>query len=225
VTDLPPPVPAATVVLVRDGDAGLEALMLRRNARGQFGGMWVFPGGRVDPEDAPPGTDLDGIEAARRAACREAVEECALEVDDGELVAFSHWTPPPVQPKRFTTWFFLARPTGHEVTVDGAEIHEHAWLAPAEVLRRRDEGHVDLAPPTFVTLHELSEVPDVDAALAMARDRAPVPRYATRFATVEGGAVTMWHGDAGYESSDPEAPGPRHRLWMLETGWRFDRTP
>ena len=47
-----PPVPAATVILLRDGPDGLETLMLRRNSKLAFvGGMWVFPGGRVDPED------------------------------------------------------------------------------------------------------------------------------------------------------------------------------
>jgi len=44
------PVAAATVVLLRDGDEGLETLMLRRNSKIAFGGMWVFPGGRVDAE-------------------------------------------------------------------------------------------------------------------------------------------------------------------------------
>ena len=39
---------AATVVLLRDGAGGLETLLLRRNSRIAFGGMWVFPGGRVD---------------------------------------------------------------------------------------------------------------------------------------------------------------------------------
>jgi 8-oxo-dGTP pyrophosphatase MutT (NUDIX family) len=44
---------AATVVLVRDGEAGLEAFLLRRVAGMAFaGGMTVFPGGGVDPRDA-----------------------------------------------------------------------------------------------------------------------------------------------------------------------------
>ena len=47
----PTPIPAATVVLVRDGDDGLEVLMLRRSSAGQFGGMWVFPGGKIDEAD------------------------------------------------------------------------------------------------------------------------------------------------------------------------------
>ena len=45
------PVAAATVILLRDTDTGLETLMLRRNSKIAFGGMWVFPGGRVDDED------------------------------------------------------------------------------------------------------------------------------------------------------------------------------
>jgi 8-oxo-dGTP pyrophosphatase MutT (NUDIX family) len=46
------PVPAATVILVRDGDAGPEVLLLRREARAVFGaGAHVFPGGRVDTAD------------------------------------------------------------------------------------------------------------------------------------------------------------------------------
>jgi 8-oxo-dGTP pyrophosphatase MutT (NUDIX family) len=52
-----PMVPAATVVLLRDALAtgGHEVLMLRRNTAVEFvGGMWVFPGGRVDPEDHRP---------------------------------------------------------------------------------------------------------------------------------------------------------------------------
>jgi len=44
--------PAATVMLVRDGDAGLEVFMLRRTLSAAFAsGMYVFPGGRVDDAD------------------------------------------------------------------------------------------------------------------------------------------------------------------------------
>ena len=37
-----PAIPAATVVLLRDGAEGVEVLMLRKNARIDFGGMWVL---------------------------------------------------------------------------------------------------------------------------------------------------------------------------------------
>ncbi|MGB6059129.1 MAG: NUDIX domain-containing protein [Microthrixaceae bacterium] len=58
---IPEAIPAATVVVLRDGPAGVETLMLRRDGKLAFaGGMWVFPGGRLDPGDfldTPSGSD------------------------------------------------------------------------------------------------------------------------------------------------------------------------
>ncbi len=49
------PSPAATLMLLRSGHRGLEVLLLKRGARTRFiPGAYVFPGGRVDPEDASP---------------------------------------------------------------------------------------------------------------------------------------------------------------------------
>ena len=130
--DTPEAVPAATVVLLRDAPGGgVETLMVRRNSKLEFaGGMWVFPGGRVDPDDVPP--DGDVIEAARRAAVREAREEAALVVEADALEPFAHWVPPPVTAKRFATWFFLGPAPEGAVTVDMGEIHDHRWLQPAD---------------------------------------------------------------------------------------------
>lgn len=221
--EVSPAIPAATVVLLRDGAGGLETLMLHRTSKVAFGGMWVFPGGRVDAADARA-EDTDEMAAARRAAAREAGEECDLRVDPADVVPFSHWTPPAITPRRYATWFFLARAVEGDVTVDGGEIHDHRWLSPREVLDRRDRGEVDLAPPTWVTLHDLAELPDVEAALAMAATRQPVPRYETHWCEIDGGAVALWDGDAGYELSDAALPGSRHRLWMTAAGWRFERS-
>ena len=68
----PEPLPAATVIPIRDGGQGLEALMLRRNSKIAFGGMWVFPGGRVDPDDRDPTRPDDELATARRAAGESA---------------------------------------------------------------------------------------------------------------------------------------------------------
>lgn len=220
--DNPPATPAATVILLRDAVAGLETLMLHRTSKVAFGGMWVFPGGRVDEADRRPDDSDDEI-AARRAAAREAAEECGLLLEPHELVPFSHWTPPAETPRRYATWFFVARASEGEVLVDGGEIRDHAWLTPQEVLDRRQRGEVDLAPPTFVTLTDLATHPDVDSALAAAAARAPLPRYSTRWSVIDDGAVALWLGDAGYEANDPHAEGPRHRLWMLPQGWRLER--
>jgi 8-oxo-dGTP pyrophosphatase MutT (NUDIX family) len=227
-----PAVPAATTVVVRDGDDGLEVRMVRRNSTLAFaGGMWVFPGGRIDPEDYPGGDvrpeDPATVErAARRAAVREAAEETGLVVDESTLVWFSHWTPPTVAPKRFATWFFVAPAPGRtdELQVDGGEIHEHDWLSPAGAMRRRNAGEIELAPPTWITLEQLAPLATVAEALATLSARLP-EHFATRFAPVDGGAVALYHGDAGYDDADVGRPGPRHRLWMLAEGWRYERDP
>lgn len=58
--DIPPdasatPRPASTLVLMRNGPDGLETLLLKRSPGvGFIPGAYVFPGGRVDPEDASP---------------------------------------------------------------------------------------------------------------------------------------------------------------------------
>ena len=214
---LPPAIPAATVVLVRDGANGLETLMLRRNAKGAFGGMWVFPGGRIDPGDG------EGESGARRAAVRETAEEASLVIELDALVPFAHWTPPPIAPKRFATWFFLApAPTG-VVAVDGQEIHEHIWVAPVDAMRLRDQGEIDLAPPTFVTLHKLAQSRDVAGALADAA-AGPVEHFATRIAKAASGApVAVWHGDVAYEGGELEVAGARHRLVMVPEEWSYER--
>ena len=45
------PKPAATVLLVRASNENIEVFMIKRNAKTNFGGAWVFPGGKLDPVD------------------------------------------------------------------------------------------------------------------------------------------------------------------------------
>ena len=216
-----PAVPAATVIVLRDGDDGLETLMLRRNSKIAFGGMWVFPGGRVD--DADHADAADDLEAARLAAVREAEEEASLTVEPADLVLFAHWIPPPIAPKRYATWFFATGVTGTEHTIDDGEIVDSDWMTPAGCLQRHDDGDVELAPPTWVTLNSLRETTTVDHALTLLSSRPP-RHYATRMAPTEHGPVAMWDGDAGYPETDPFAPGPRHRLEMFRDGYRLDES-
>jgi len=52
VTDLAAPRPSASVILVRDGPAGLETFMVLRHARSPvLPSAYVFPGGTVRPDD------------------------------------------------------------------------------------------------------------------------------------------------------------------------------
>ncbi|MGI9602735.1 MAG: NUDIX hydrolase [Acidimicrobiales bacterium] len=218
-----PLIPAATVVVLRDTDAGIETLMLRRNSKLEFvGGMWVFPGGRIDPDDHRD-DDEDVVEAARRAAVREAAEEAGQELQTDGLAWFSHWTPPAITPKRFSTWFFAARSSGDAVNIDGGEIHDSGWMTPVDAMQRRNALEIELAPPTWVTLETLALYDDVDSALA-ALDAAEVTFFETRISRGAEGAVALWEGDAGYASGDADAPGRRHRLTMAETGYVYDRS-
>ena len=216
-----PPIPAATVVLVRDAADGIESLMLHRNSKLAFGGMWVFPGGRVDPDDRDGAANDD--EAARRAAVREAQEEAGLDVDARSLVWFSHWLPPSVAPKRFATWFFIAPAPAGAVTIDGGEIHDSAWMRPRDALERRDALEIELAPPTWMTLHHLAAFETVADLMADARERTPT-FYETHVASGRDGLIAMWRGDAGYDSGDPDTPGARHRLRIDAGPWQLERT-
>jgi 8-oxo-dGTP pyrophosphatase MutT (NUDIX family) len=213
------PIPAATVVLLRDGTEGIETLMLRKNSRIAFGGMWVFPGGRIDAED---GGDCDDMEhCAREAASREAMEEAGLLVDSAAMHWFSHWTPPAVGNRRFQTWFFAAAAPSGEVRIDEGEITESQWIAPASVLEKQRCAEVELVPPTYVTLHYLAKF--ATAAEALSAMDAQEPRhYATRLGHSGDDLVAMWEGDAGYDSGQADIPGPRHRLTMCTGGFRFD---
>lgn len=212
-------IPAATVMLLRDGDDGLETIMLRRNSKIAFGGMWVFPGGRIDDTDGDPDDELEA--RARIAAAREAVEEASLEVDPASLVWVSHWTPPPVEIKRFSTWFYAARAPETDVTIDDGEIKEHRWIRPADALEQHREREIELVPPTFVTLHYLARHPSVDEALHALGEEGP-RSYVTQMVRTDEGMAAMWQGDAGYEARDPAAQGPRHRLTMTREGFHFD---
>jgi 8-oxo-dGTP pyrophosphatase MutT (NUDIX family) len=205
--------------------------MLRRNSRLAFaGGMWVFPGGRIDADDFDPDvedrTDPDALlRAARRAAVREAAEEAGLVLAEDQLVRFSHWIPPEQGAKRFETWFFVtAVPPADQgdIVVDGGEITDHAWMSPAEALRRRDELDIELSPPTWISLWTLLTAPDAAAAVERARVQGH-EHFATRILVEGDDLLAVYDGDVAYESGPADQPGPRHRLRMSAAGWTYER--
>jgi 8-oxo-dGTP pyrophosphatase MutT (NUDIX family) len=101
----PEGIPAATVIIFRNGEDGQppEILMTIRSREMVFaGGMAVFPGGRVDPADFELGAmirgDLDPEEAAHQVAVvRETLEETGLviglkgEIDAARAQAARHF--------------------------------------------------------------------------------------------------------------------------------------
>src|SRR5271167_635871 len=157
---------AATVILLREGDAGLEVLLVRRTEKARFmAGVWVFPGGAVDE-----GEGL-GDEAHRAAAIRELREEAAITIEDpAALVKFSRWITPAVVRTRYDTHFFLAPlPPGQEPEVDGEECVDCGWFTPAAALAAHRAQEMGLVFPTIKHLEQLSAFSTVAQLLEHAR--------------------------------------------------------
>ena len=153
------PVPAATVVLVRQSKdvPELEVLLLQRNSRLVFhGGHWVFPGGRIDEndyQDSAPGLEYP---AALQAAVRETKEEAGLDIDADQLIHTAHWTTPPNLPRRFCTWFFIC-PIFEmvSVSVDNDEILDHRWISPKAAIADEKAKRWVVPRPTLTTLSDI----------------------------------------------------------------------
>src|SRR5579875_2228921 len=155
---------AATVLLLRGDGGGLEVLLVQRTPRARFmAGAWVFPGGAVDPGD---GTGQAGL---RAAAIREAREEAGIELGpDCELIAFSNWITPAEVKIRFDTWFYLAAmPGGQEPEIDGQEIVDARWVAPAAALAAAEREEMSIV---FPTARHLERIARYDSAARLLTD-------------------------------------------------------
>lgn len=170
------PRPSASVVLLRRGgrhkDRALEVLLLKRTEEARFmPGVWVFPGGGVDPED---GTGETGY---RACAVRELEEEAGIALsEDEELVLFSRWITPEVVSRRFDAWFFLALAPAHTPPeADGVETTEAAWYEPRTALDAQKAGELALAFPTINQLEALLPYRTSNEAIEAHRGRAVEP--------------------------------------------------
>lgn len=178
--------PAATVMLVRDGDAGLEVFMLQRTHGASFArSQYVFPGGKVDDDDhgevfEPICDGLDDGPASEQmgmdhgglawlvAAIRECFEEAgvllARPVDGNDVIRFDD----PDVAARFNE----ARHQVHDGSLSLAELCERErlrllvdrmhlvdhWITPVGERRRFDTRFfVARAPAAQVPLHDDSE--------------------------------------------------------------------
>jgi len=189
------PRPAATVIVLRGGQDALEVLLVKRNPDARFmGGAWVFPGGAVDREEG------EGDGALRAAAVREVEEEAGIRLPAGEeLVPFSRWITPPEVKIRFDTWFYLAPlPAGAEPRVDGSEIVDARWYAPAGALQAAADGQLLLVFPTMKHLEQISGFESADQLLDHARRREIRPVEPRVVMSGEQARVVL-PGEAGYD--------------------------
>jgi 8-oxo-dGTP pyrophosphatase MutT (NUDIX family) len=84
-SETPSPIPAATLVLMRDRIGAPPEILIVERAKAMVfaGGALVFPGGRVDPGDHALAAELGGDAEdapARVAAIRETIEEAGVPV-------------------------------------------------------------------------------------------------------------------------------------------------
>lgn len=177
---------AATVMLVRDGDAGVEVLMLRRNLNSDFvGGAYVFPGGGVDPGDGEP--DVEQVCVGRTdaaasmlldvasgglaywvAAIRESFEEAGLLLavgDDDAMVRFDD----PETNQRFlehrrrvdsgeVSLVAVAGAEGLRLATDRIQYFSR-WVTPLGAPRRYDTRFFIAHPPEWQEpIHDDREV-------------------------------------------------------------------
>lgn len=165
--------PAATVIIV-DDRPDLQVLMVRRTPRTVFGsGMWVFPGGRVDPAEADSfsphveglddetastalGVDDDGL-SFWVAAVRETFEESGIllahRAGDESFIRLDD----PIEAHRFadhrarlnagqTTLLEIVRDEDLRLVLD--EIHYVSrWITPEGPPRRFDTRFFVTRPP------------------------------------------------------------------------------
>jgi 8-oxo-dGTP pyrophosphatase MutT (NUDIX family) len=171
--------PAATVVVLRDGPTGLEALMVQRRA-GAFGGAHVFPGGRVDPGDRQPvdaawcavpdvttlqggGTDATAFYVA---AARELFEEVGIllardSTGGGDFTA-GDWVARVARYRRavHSGALTLREVAGREhlrIALDELVPFAH-WVTPAIEPRRFDtQFFLTSMPPGQHALHDTAE--------------------------------------------------------------------
>ena len=163
---------AATVIVLRGGDDGLEVLLARRTPNARFmGGAWVFPGGAVSPEDG------EGDAALRAAGIRELAEEAGITLaGPDELVAFSRWITPEEVTIRYDTWFFLASvPDGAEPVVDGKEMVDARWYTPEAALAAARADEILLVFPTVKHLEQLVVFSSATELIEHARTRTVEP--------------------------------------------------
>ncbi|MGO4246631.1 NUDIX domain-containing protein [Paenarthrobacter sp. RAF54_2] len=201
-TDIPVPQPrlAASVILLRDAPGGLEAFVQHRVTTMDFAaGMVVFPGGRVDAADQDgwdyPADLLERHAADWRltsiavdtehapaksgmvltAALREVWEEAGLTLDASDLRPWANWVTPTDMPKRFDTYFYVAKPAPdaepqHQTT----EAWQSLWMPVDGILTAEASGTLQLMPPTYYLLKEIAGLGTVDAVWEADHDVVPV---------------------------------------------------
>jgi 8-oxo-dGTP pyrophosphatase MutT (NUDIX family) len=200
------PVPAATVVIVRDGEQGIETWMMRRVKAMAFApGAAVFPGGRVDPRDADIsvpwlGSDPDRVAARLQTdarTSRELVTAALRELFEETSVLLAHPLPDidleqarvAIESREFSLAQFLA---DHGCALSADALHPWArWVTPAVERRRYDTWFFVATLPVGSEAQAVSSEADVAGWIAV---EEVLRAYAAREMLVLPPTVTMLRG-------------------------------
>jgi recombination protein RecT len=185
------PLLAASAIVLREP---FEILMMRRHAGASFmPNAWVFPGGIAEELDHELGgleitavretfeetgvwlgAPLDDAEHKRRRllagslSIRHLLAEGPLE--PGTLVLTSRWITPVGVPKRFDTYFYLARASpGAIATIEDSEAAGVTWIHPQDALAKHAAREMQMVFPTLRNLEALCGFDTIDTLLESRR--------------------------------------------------------
>ncbi|MDO9015925.1 MAG: hypothetical protein Q8S73_34855 [Deltaproteobacteria bacterium] len=149
------------------------------------------------------GADVDALRAALvpkgRPSLAALLRQHGVTLSCAALVPWSRWVTPRQETRRFDARFFVALAPADvsRALHDGSETVDSAWLTPREAIARARRAEIVLAPPTWRTLAEMVDAPDVAALLALPR-RPSAP--------VEPAVVAVGDTFAVLLPDDPEHP-------------------
>lgn len=181
---------AASVLLLRDGDSGLETWLQRRVPKMPFApGMSVFPGGGVDPVDTTgPRSPREAEVAAQlgvagehaaillRTAVREIAEETDVRLPLAAIHPWARWITPEAEPRRYDTYFFVAvLPDGGIAASVTGEASHADWIGVDQALAEYQQGSRPMLPPTVLNLREVAGYRTAAEVLAAAAGRSLQP--------------------------------------------------
>jgi 8-oxo-dGTP pyrophosphatase MutT (NUDIX family) len=195
------PRPAATILLLRDGPAGLEVFMVVRHHAIDFAsGALVFPGGRVEEDDHALAARLDAQQpghatAFRIAAIRETFEECGVLLARlrGSKALVDAATLKRVEDRHRAA--LNAGKVSFEMVLEEAGLepapdvlaHFAHWITPAHQPKRYDtQFFLAAAPPEHLAVHDGTEaVESVWITPAQALADTEAGRFKLVFATAK----------------------------------------
>ncbi|HEX3919933.1 MAG TPA: NUDIX hydrolase [Caulobacteraceae bacterium] len=102
----------------------------------------------------------------------DLINELDLYLDLEALTVFARWITPPISPRRFDTWFYVARAPADQLALcDGQETVDAEWIQPAEALRLGEAGERTVIFPTRMNLKLLAEATSAEDAMQRSKAR------------------------------------------------------